>query len=243
MKVGMSRHPTDLSFTTLDDFRRDDSTRKRTTTSLQSGGTVLDEFSSASDFATRQDDDVDSKKDLPRLPGGNSRLCCVLGVCIFVCFCLTPASLIGIAYLLAPDIVLGLLPASLRTDPVAQANARAAVKRDDSIKDSIIFGIWDSKQSITPLQLQVAISMTLGVRVEDEDVTVKPQQNRHFFEVKVEHATQEELVHIESEMFLASLNVHLVQFGGNSVITHSPRLVKADQGQPARERKKSIHIE
>jgi hypothetical protein len=228
MNAGMSRRQ-DLSFTTfgtLEDFRRDESTRKRATTSLQSGGTVLDEFSSASDFAARHDDDVDSKKDLPRLPNGNSRLCCVLSVCVFVCCCITPASLIGIAYLLAPDIVLGLLPASLRTDPVAQANARA-VKRDESIKDYIEVGIWDSKQSITPLQLQVAISIALGVRVEDEDIEVKVQQNRHFFEVTVSHGTQEELAHIESDVFLASLNVHLVQFGGNAVVTHSPLLVKA----------------
>ena len=231
MNAGMSRRP-DLSFATfgtLEDFRRDDSTRKRATTSLQSGGTVLDEFSSASDFAARHDDDVDSKKDLPRLPNGNSRLCCVLGVCAFVCCCLTPASLIGIAYILAPDIVLGLLPASLRTDPSLAADQRA-VKRDGSIRDYCDLGVWDSQQKATPLQMQVALSQALGVRADDEDVSVTAQQNRHFFEIRIDHATQEEVVFIDSAVFLASLNTHLSTFGASAVVTHTPKLVKADPG-------------
>ena len=238
----MSRRP-DWSFT-LDDLSNE-STRKRAaasaTSSLQSGGTVImDEFSSASDLmATHEEDKYnhDGKRDLPKLPTGQGRMCWALGCCVFTCCCLLPAAFVGAVYMAAPEMVLQLLPTSLHADPAAQANARA-VKRDESIKDSIHFGVWDSKQSVTPLQLQVAISMALGVRVEDEDIAVTPQTNRHFFEVRVDHGTQEELAHIESDVFLASLNSHLVQFNGNAVVTHSPRLVKADQEHPVRERKK-----
>ena len=223
----MSRRP-DLSFTyTLDDIRRDDSTRKRAAASLQSGGTVLDEFSSASDLTPHHDDDTDSKKGLPKLPNGNNRLCCLLGCCFFACCCLTPASLLGVAYLLAPDTVLGLVPNALRADPATAVDNRA-VKRDETIKDHIELGLWDSKQSATPLQLQVATSLALGVRVDDEDVSVAAQQNRHFFEIKIDHGTQEELVFLDSPVFLASLNAHLAQFGASAVVTHSPKLVKSD---------------
>lgn len=224
----MSRRP-DFAFT-LDDFRRDDSTRKRATSSLQSGGTAIaDEFSSASDLLPHHDDDADSKKDqLPKLPNGsNNRLCCLLACSFFTCCCLGPAALVGAAYVLAPDAVLSMLPASVRTDPDAQANNRA-VKRDESIPDHCELGIWDSQQHATPLQMQVALSLALGVRVDDEDVSVMAQQNRHFFEIKISHATQEEVVYIESPVFLASLNAHLTQFGAQAVLTHSPKLVKAD---------------
>lgn len=213
---------------TLDDFRRDESTRKRVTNSLQSGGTVvMDEFSSASDLVPHRDDDVDSKKDLPKLPSGNNRFCCLFGVCVFVCCCLTPVSLVGIAYLLAPGLVMQLVPMSLRADAAAAADNRA-VTRDATIQDHAELGLWDSQQRATPLQMQVALSQALGVRVEDEDVRVTPQQNRHFFEIKIDHATQEEIVYMESQVFLASLNAYLAQFGACGVLTHSPRLLKTD---------------
>lgn len=221
----MSRRP-DLSFT-LEDFRRDDSTRKRATASLQSGNTVLDEFSSASDLIPHHDDDADSKKDLPKLPNGNNRFCCILWCCLFACCCLAPASLVGAAYLIAPDAMLGMLPAALREDP-AESTDNRAVRRDETIRDHAELGLWDSQQHATPLQMQVALSQALGVRAADEDVSVVAQQNRHFFEIHIQHATQEEVVFIDTPVFLASLNAHLSQFGASAVVTHSPKLVKAD---------------
>lgn len=225
----MSRRP-DFSFT-LDDFRRDDSTRKRATTSLQSGGTVLEEFSSASDLLPHHDDDVDSKKDLPKLPNGNNKkFCCILWCCFFTCYCLVPASLIGIAYVVAPDAMLGLLPAALHEDAATSTDNRA-VRRDETVRDHAELGLWDSQQRATPLQMQVALSQALGVRADDEDVSVAAQQNRHFFEIHVQHATQEEVVFMDTPVFLASLNAHLSQFGASAVVTHSPRLVKAGDGR------------
>ena len=98
--------------------------------------------------------------------------------------------------------------------------------RDGTIKDTLKFGIWDSQRTVTPLQLQVAISMALGVRAEDDDVDVRVDEN-YFFEVVVRHATIEEVEYSASDTFLSKLNVHLSHYGGNAVLSHPPKLLKA----------------
>ena len=80
---------------------------------------------------------------------------------------------------------------------------------------------------MTPLQLQVAISMALGVRAEDDDVSVKVDEN-YFFDVSVQHATIEEAEYAGSETFLAKLNAHLLHYGGQAVLSHPPKLHKVD---------------
>jgi hypothetical protein len=98
--------------------------------------------------------------------------------------------------------------------------------RDGTIRDTLKFGIWDSQRIVTPLQLQVAISMALGVRAEDDDVDVRVDEN-YFFEVVVQHATIEEVEYAASDTFLSKLNVHLLHYGGNAVLSRPPKLLKA----------------
>jgi hypothetical protein len=97
--------------------------------------------------------------------------------------------------------------------------------RDGTIRDSLCFGVWDSQRKVTPLQLQVAVSMALGVRADDDDIHVRVDEN-YFFEVLVQHATIEEVEYAGSDTFLAKLNAHLLHYGGSAVMSHPPKLQK-----------------
>jgi hypothetical protein len=99
------------------------------------------------------------------------------------------------------------------------------IARDDSVSDYVLFGVWDSHVAITPLQLQVAVSMALGVRAADDDVHVVADE-QSFFEVRVEHATAEECDYIASPNFLVKLNLQLTHYGGSAVLSRPPRLHK-----------------
>ena len=99
------------------------------------------------------------------------------------------------------------------------------IARDSSIKDRVEFGIWDSKRSVTPMQLQVSVSMALGVRAEDDDINIKIEDNS-FFEITVQHATHEESDYISTETFIDKLNGQLSYYGGLGVLSKPPRLLK-----------------
>jgi hypothetical protein len=99
--------------------------------------------------------------------------------------------------------------------------------RDESIKDVLSFGIWDSERQLTKLQLQVALSMALGVRAEDDDISVESEEN-FFFLVRVEHATIEEMEFVGSETFIERLNTQLGHYNGNAVLSHPPKLNKVE---------------
>lgn len=108
-------------------------------------------------------------------------------------------------------------------DETATLERRLA--RDATIQDELRFGIWDSRRSITPLQLQVAISVALGVRAEDDDVRVLADENS-FFKIEIFHATIEEAEYVASDAFFAKLNAHLAHYDGNAVLSHPPKLQK-----------------
>lgn len=99
------------------------------------------------------------------------------------------------------------------------------VARDDTITDVLEFGIWDSMSKLTPLQLQVAISLALGVRADDGDVNVSEQENS-FFVLRVNHATVEESDFINSDAFVSTLNKHTVYYEGKCVLSKRARLIK-----------------
>jgi hypothetical protein len=102
------------------------------------------------------------------------------------------------------------------------------VARDGAIKEGLEFGIWDSMSKITPLQLQVAISLALGVRADDGDVHVNEQENS-FFVIRVDHATVEEIDFINSDAFVSSLNTHTLHYDGRCVLSKRARLIKQTQ--------------
>ena len=99
------------------------------------------------------------------------------------------------------------------------------VARDDTITDVLEFGIWDSMSKLTPLQLQVAISLALGVRADDGDVQVRGRENS-FFVIRVDHATAEESDFINSDAFASTLNKHTVYYEGKCVLSKRARLLK-----------------
>jgi len=97
--------------------------------------------------------------------------------------------------------------------------------RDTTIKDRLEFGLWDSRQRVTKLQLQVAVSLALGVRADDDDVSVELKEN-HFFDVEVQHATAEEEDFVSSIEFLQRLNMHVGVYDGQMVVSKPAKLVK-----------------
>lgn len=97
--------------------------------------------------------------------------------------------------------------------------------RDSTIRDRCTFGIWDSRGAITQLQLQVGVSMALGVRAADDDVHVDADEN-YFFHVAVDHATIEEAEFVGSHIFVEKLNAQLGHYGGFGVLSKPPRLLK-----------------
>jgi len=97
--------------------------------------------------------------------------------------------------------------------------------RDESIHEYVTFGIWDSHRSITKLQLQVCVSVALGVRASDGDVSVEAEDN-FFFRVAVDHATVEEVEYISSVKFFDRLNSQLLFYGGLSVLSKPPKIIK-----------------
>ena len=189
----------------------------------------------ADDFATRSaaavagacsdiesaanDDDADSKNTHvdakrstpPKLKP--RRLCCTVLVAVWTLFTIS---------------VSGMTLFNLTSGRFFDAEVSAVerrIARDSSIKDRLEFGIWDSKRSITPMQLQVSVSMALGVRAEDDDINIKIEDNS-FFEITVQHATQEEVDYIATDTFIDKLNGQLSYYGGVGVLSKPPRLLK-----------------
>ena len=95
--------------------------------------------------------------------------------------------------------------------------------RDATIRDVVEFGVWDSRLAVSSLQLQVSVSMAVGVRADDGDVAVQ-QHDNHFFVVRVDHATAEETDFLGSAAFLERLNDQLQNYGGLAVLSIQPQL-------------------
>lgn len=114
---------------------------------------------------------------------------------------------------------------STSTMEMFQPPLRILEERDETVHDVLFFGLWDSKRALTPLQLQVGISLTLGTRTIDEDIRVVPLED-YFFEVSVQHGSVVELETVLSPQFVLSLNKNLVPFGGQVVLSRQPRLRK-----------------
>lgn len=114
---------------------------------------------------------------------------------------------------------------SSRLADVSDPATERRIARDPTIKDRVAFGIWDSKRSVTPMQLQVSVSMALGVRADDDDITVNVEDNS-FYEITVNHATSEEADYIATDAFMQKLNGQLSYYGGGGVLSKPPRLLK-----------------
>jgi len=146
----------------------------------------------------------DKKKNLPVLHSSRRTI-----VVCFACCCCMIASLVGIGMAFTitfPDTPIALL----RAPPHS---------RNESITDRASIGLWDSQRAITKLQLQVAVSLALGVRSLDDDIHVQEKES-HFFAVVVDHTDEEELSFMKGPRFLNLLNNHLAPFGGVCVVSN-----------------------
>jgi len=110
-------------------------------------------------------------------------------------------------------------------EPSSDAAFERRVARDEKIHDQIRFGVWDSHRAVTQLQLQVSVSVALGVRAADGDVVVVAEDN-FFFKVTVDHATIEELEYIASTAFFDRLNIQLNYYDGFGVLSKPPMFLK-----------------
>ena len=142
--------------------------------------------------------------------------------------CTTLAVLWCVATSVAASLFL-LQAVAVHGEESANHGLERRLARDGSIRAAVRFGIWDSKAAITPLQLQVSISVALGVRADDDDIDVREESN-HFFVIVVQHATVEESEYIGSSQFLAQLNEQLENYGGSAVLSRPPALLKNATG-------------
>ena len=94
----------------------------------------------------------------------------------------------------------------------------ALPERRADVLDFVVFGVWDEKQKLSPLQVTIAISMALGTEVLDEDVSVM-EEGRHFFKVKVKHGNKAMASAINHESFILYANDAISSFGGALVLT------------------------
>jgi hypothetical protein len=137
------------------------------------------------------------------------------------------SALVSLWWLLASLVTIGvvvqlaIVHAGVRTT----SEVESRVSRDAGSKAQLAFGLWDSRKTATPLQLQVSVSIALGSRAFDEDVRVIAEDSNFFF-VTVDHATIEESEFVNSQLFIDRVNEQLEQFGGLTVLSKGPRLVK-----------------
>jgi hypothetical protein len=157
---------------------------------------------------------VDAKREAPpRLKGRRT-------------FCTTIVTLWTICTLcVATGVVLNLLSSRFFDKSDSDKDFERRLARDETIRDKVFFGVWDSQRAVTQLQLQVSVSMALGVRAEDGDIKVEGKDN-YFFEIEVHHATVEEVEYISSLQFVERLNSQLSYYGGIGVLSKPPRLIK-----------------
>ena len=120
---------------------------------------------------------------------------------------------------------IALQTAMLYHSDVEESKLTRRLARDASVTTKMSFGVWDSKGVITPLQLQVSVSVALGVRADDDDVRVAAGE-AHFFTINVDHATLEETDYVNTDVFLDRLNEQLENYGGVAVISRQAKLYK-----------------
>lgn len=194
----------------------DDFTTRSAAAAVVGATGAAGDFSADLESPSNRDDDACVRVDAKRPPRLRSRRA----------FCMT---LVGIwtTVTLIVAVMLVMQVASSRYFDMSTSDSalERRLARDSTIRDTAEFGIWDSRRVVTPLQLQVVVSMALGVRAADDDVHVTAEDN-FFYVVSVQHATVEEVEFIGSTGFINRLNTHLEPYGGLAVISKPPKLVK-----------------
>lgn len=157
---------------------------------------------------------VDTKREAPPRLKGKRTFCTTLVTVWTIC-----------TICVAVGLVVQLLGAHVFDQLDSDNEFERRLARDETIRDKVFFGVWDSRRAVTQLQLQVSVSMALGVRASDGDIRIDAEDN-YFFEVEVDHATVEEVEYIASPKFVDRLNAQLNYYGGVGVLSKPPRLIK-----------------
>lgn len=158
---------------------------------------------------TFTEDDHEQEKRLHHLPPPllqTSRRTMVF--CISCCCCIATSLII-----VATMTIIG-----YSDSPIAMLRAPPH-SRNASIVDRARIGLWDSQRAITKLQLQVAVSLALGVRALDDDIHIV-ENDQHFFTVNIDHTDTDEIEFMRGHRFLALLNTNLAPFGGLCVVSN-----------------------
>lgn len=204
-----------ISFVLSNLSREDKRTRRRATPEeFASAAAVAGACTESDDIEVANDTRVDAKRKLPKLRPNRM-------------FCSTLVGMWTFFTLLGSGSLIFQLKSNRffeTKDPVVERR----ITRDETIVDRLVFGIWDSKHSSTPMQLQVSVSMALGVRANDGDIEIKVEDN-FFYEIYIEHATSEEVDYISTDTFLTRLNQQLSYYEGFAVLSKPPKLLKVNK--------------
>lgn len=203
-----------ISFVLSNLSREDQRTRRRATPEEYTSAAAVAGASSCTEEVDIESTRVDAKRSVPKLK--TSRTCCTTLVGLWTFF-----TLLGSGSMIFQVMSTRLFENS---DPVIERR----IARDETILDRVVFGIWDSRRAVTPMQLQVSVSMALGVRADDGDIQIKIEDNC-FYEIFVEHATNEEVDYISTELFLTRLNHQLSYYDGFAVLSKPPKLLKINK--------------
>ena len=87
---------------------------------------------------------------------------------------------------------------------------------------SVHLGLWDEHTTITPLQLTVSLSLAMGV--DERSVNVQPQ-GAFFFDVRIdgEGGWLVDAINAVDGTFLNTLNEQASNFGARMVVSHEAR--------------------
>ena len=166
---------------------------------------------------------------LPRRRGPTACACSL--ACLFCC------GLLGFAGMIAAEIPY----VAYETTSMLQQRRVHAVRAGagDGAKGgavTMVFGLWDEHLAITPLQLTVALSMSLEVKEANIHVA---SSGDSFFDVEIEGEGDWLVDAVNGAMFLPALNGQASVFGAKLVVAHAAAVAPASSSHVARRRNAS----
>lgn len=93
--------------------------------------------------------------------------------------------------------------------------------------EAVEMGLWDEFQTITPMQLNVAVSLAL--RVDERHVDVVAKEN-HFFLIQLHEDVDALFEQMQSPEFSYALNERAGVFGGRLIVSSGPSILSNATG-------------
>ena len=163
----------------------------------------------------RKEEDVESPSRLhdqpPSIP--RPRYLCIFFSCCSACFACSIVivlTILHVRYMLPSD-------RSVVTPLVFLQSRPAETGR------IVRFGLWDSEKKLTALHITLAISMSLGPNLKDDEIHVTGLGN-FFFEATLQRGSDSLASVCNDPLFLQTLNANAFSFGGRLVVTNRAHL-------------------